>query len=559
MSNTRYTALHTSPRAETLTLRALLDEVRAGRVRIPHFQRPLRWGAKDNVRLFDSLLRGYPIGSLLMWKRPAPAEHVKVGDAVLAAPARDDAWFVVDGQQRLTALAGAMLALAGQSEKYRIYLDVEKHHLHSGDDLPEGETTLIPLSTLVDAVAFRQWSRKVDVSDDALAGLDAFAKQLLEYRLPIYVVEAASDGEAMLRDIFARLNSTGARMAAHEVFLALKGGANAAEGELDFDRLGNTSEVAGFGALERSELLKIVLAASGLDPTRRPESLNEQDLTQLVAQEDAESALLAAITFLVQDAGIPHVRLLPYPVVLPILARFFHLFPNPDPANRRRLARWLWRGAVSGAHQRAEVSKMREAVRDLSPDAETPSVDRLLRHLPAAPFDGWDLRAFHARNARSRMEALALFHHQPLKLPLHLGGQPPAGPPAPVTLLSLVEGDRIATELLASPTWARLPDHGRALARTAANRVLLHDKHTGLATLVRKLDPNDHREILDSHLITAEAFAALTAGDDHAFLLLRAARVAEVTAAFLRERTGVGEPLLAPLASYFDASAEVGP
>jgi hypothetical protein len=39
------------PEATTLTVRELINRVREGRIRVPEFQRPLRWTAEDNRRL----------------------------------------------------------------------------------------------------------------------------------------------------------------------------------------------------------------------------------------------------------------------------------------------------------------------------------------------------------------------------------------------------------------------------------------------------------------------------------------------------------------------------
>lgn len=50
-----------------------------GRIRIPEFQRPLRWQWEDVRRLFDSIVKGYPIGNLLLWKRPAPEASIGLG------------------------------------------------------------------------------------------------------------------------------------------------------------------------------------------------------------------------------------------------------------------------------------------------------------------------------------------------------------------------------------------------------------------------------------------------------------------------------------------------
>ena len=52
----------------------LLSDVKNGCISLPDFQRPFVW--KDNkVReLFDSLLKGYPIGYIMLWESPVDYE-----------------------------------------------------------------------------------------------------------------------------------------------------------------------------------------------------------------------------------------------------------------------------------------------------------------------------------------------------------------------------------------------------------------------------------------------------------------------------------------------------
>lgn len=107
-----FVPLDKPPTAFSLTVRKLLGRVQAGEVRVPAFQRPLRWHATDVVRLFDSILKGYPIGSLLFWKQPLPADPaLQIGGARVRVEAIPDGWFIVDGQQRTTALAASLLDL----------------------------------------------------------------------------------------------------------------------------------------------------------------------------------------------------------------------------------------------------------------------------------------------------------------------------------------------------------------------------------------------------------------------------------------------------------------
>jgi uncharacterized protein with ParB-like and HNH nuclease domain len=67
------------PRIEYRTPVDLVTEVKRGSLRIPPFQRGFKWESSDAIALFDSLLRGFPIGNLLFWRRPAPAATVRVG------------------------------------------------------------------------------------------------------------------------------------------------------------------------------------------------------------------------------------------------------------------------------------------------------------------------------------------------------------------------------------------------------------------------------------------------------------------------------------------------
>ena len=46
----------------------ILEKVRSGKLAIPEFQRDFVWDTKQVVDLFDSIMKGYPIGSLILWQ-----------------------------------------------------------------------------------------------------------------------------------------------------------------------------------------------------------------------------------------------------------------------------------------------------------------------------------------------------------------------------------------------------------------------------------------------------------------------------------------------------------
>ena len=67
----------------------LLADVKNGRIGLPDLQRPFVW--KDNkVReLLDSMLKGYPIGYIMLWESPEDyenTEHIGKNDKMYKRP-----------------------------------------------------------------------------------------------------------------------------------------------------------------------------------------------------------------------------------------------------------------------------------------------------------------------------------------------------------------------------------------------------------------------------------------------------------------------------------------
>lgn len=96
----------------------LLMDVKNGRIGLPDLQRPFVW--KDNkVReLLDSMIKGYPIGYIMLWSSPLEYEsvtHIGKNDKVYKQP--DD--LVIDGQQRLTALLASMHGVKIKDKDYK--------------------------------------------------------------------------------------------------------------------------------------------------------------------------------------------------------------------------------------------------------------------------------------------------------------------------------------------------------------------------------------------------------------------------------------------------------
>ena len=92
--------------ADPLTIRRLVDRITSGDIRIPAFQRNFVWETEQVAFLLDSIYKGFPIGTVIIWKTDARLQSEKdLGAFKLPDPAKDyPVNYVLDGQQRLTSL-----------------------------------------------------------------------------------------------------------------------------------------------------------------------------------------------------------------------------------------------------------------------------------------------------------------------------------------------------------------------------------------------------------------------------------------------------------------------
>src|SRR5687768_13067618 len=85
-------------------LGTILDQIDAGSMLLPEFQRGYVWN-RDQVRgLMRSLYRGYPVGALLVWETDGGVQPVRGGTAVTPGSKS----LLLDGQQRVTTLYGVI-------------------------------------------------------------------------------------------------------------------------------------------------------------------------------------------------------------------------------------------------------------------------------------------------------------------------------------------------------------------------------------------------------------------------------------------------------------------
>jgi hypothetical protein len=511
----------------------LLRLVQQGKVRIPRFQRPLRWTGTDVERLFDSIYRGFPIGTLLFWLKDAEKEAVHLGPVTIDAPALTEASWVVDGQQRITSLAASLLPSASREidPRFEISFDLEREtfgQIRLGD--PD---TRIPIRAAYDLQHVLAWLRDRDLEPQLQERAFKLADRLRNYEIPAYQVSTAN--EEALQIIFDRTNTFGKSMTKAEVFRALN--TSSAEPRADIATLDNDIAELGFGPLAGNTLLYSILAARGSDVLREFRSEFASPDDQIEALEETKRAVERVIQFLRDRADVPHFGLVPYQHQTVGLVRFFALHPAPEPQILVLLRRWFWQAAEVGPIARlGNTGTLRATTGAIEPDDAYRSVKALLE-LSSTAGPEFEVGNYRWTSANTRTSVCALAQLRPVDLADQ----------------ELVDVTRVI-DLLGRDALSPIVDPRRSgeLRKTIANRIFFTPSdrlsESELTDLVRTAgEPS-----LRTHCLTPEALALLLSGDENGFLAARADAIQELVAGFLAARAERHVTVRPPLSQFRD-------
>ncbi|MDO3634449.1 GmrSD restriction endonuclease domain-containing protein [Mycolicibacterium arseniciresistens] len=216
------------------TLSHLVLDIGAGRIALPDIQRPFVWSSAKCRDLFDSMYRGYPIGTIMLWETGVETGTRKIGDSEDRAPQ----YLIVDGQQRLTSLYAVLtgqkvLTKTFEKKQIRIGFRPSDETFEVTDAAIEKDPEFIPDITALwtdgRKRTVRQFLKRLDeVRDDGLSESD---EDLLEDRLDrvhdlkefrFQVIElAAKADEEEVAEIFVRINSEGVKLNQADFILTL--------------------------------------------------------------------------------------------------------------------------------------------------------------------------------------------------------------------------------------------------------------------------------------------------------------------------------------------------
>ncbi|MCW1976110.1 DUF262 domain-containing protein [Xanthomonas sp. NCPPB 1062] len=542
---------------DIIVVSELLEAVSSGEYRIPKFQRPYVWSPDDMLQLFDSVLKGYPIGSLLIWQteRAGISSLDSVGPMKVPATGPTLKSYVVDGHQRLATLFGVLMLKEDYPRdvmdqwRWAIAYDlVEQQFVHMKPGAVLGIKHL-PLRSVLRTSDFARRARQIasdenlteEQVNELLDRADTVQRAIREYRLPMTVMKSGSLDDAVT--IFARVNQRGREMTADQMISALT---YREDEDAAFDLAASIDELLGqlrprgFGDVPRRLVLQVVLALAGMDFTRPSyEKVVDKSSYQQMkgAVDKASAALDSAAKFLNEVIGLKTSRLLPYSGIFVLLAIFFgalrDLSVSFSDIQRDALKKWFWATSFNGWFAGATTTDVRHAaemMRELASTGNVPSrMDDVMRQ-EVRRFP----KTFDRRSARIRASLL-----------MQLVAYKPQNPAE--------QGDVDGAQVFSDEDSANIPyffpNQSKPYVSSPANRVILpsgfarnaRSYFTGISGQTRA------DEVLASHLISSAAMEALRDDKAERFIELREGEITRAESDFL-----------AKMGLSLDASADRG-
>lgn len=396
---------------QNVPISTLVDMYKRGELRLPEIQRHYVWRSTQVRDLFDSLYRGYPSGSILMWEtdEPVPTREFALTQETTAFAGRK---LLLDGQQRLTSLtavlSGEPVSVRGRKRPIRILFNldhpdgppaseldgesIEENPLTPDDEISDeaddpdvaestgavgdrlNRRTFIVASKALEArrnwvsvsdvfekgeVAIIQAAGVTEMTDPRFANYQsrlAKLKAIAGYSYVVHVLERGMSYEEVT-EIFVRVNSLGAKLRSSDLALAQMSSRwqNLLK---ELEAFQEECEAASNFTIDLGQLVRAIVVFATRQCLFRAVSSTPVDALKK-GWEEAKEGLRFAINFLRANAGIEDESLLSSPMFLHVLAAFSRVKGNKiDLVEQQALLRWLLVANARGRYSRGATETL---------------------------------------------------------------------------------------------------------------------------------------------------------------------------------------------------------
>lgn len=224
----------------TLTVNQLIEKIDTGELGLPELQRPFIWKDSKVRDLFDSMIRGYPIGYLMLWQCPALDKKKTIGTDSHSYDFPKEV--IIDGQQRLTSLYAVMkgkkilnskfdekaivISYCPLQNKFEVGYSATKQDpewIYNISELFTANSTRRYINKFIDSLKRYRENKERELTDGDQDIIDANINAVLNlksYTLPVFDIKSNAE-EENVAEVFVRVNSGGISLKQNDFILTL--------------------------------------------------------------------------------------------------------------------------------------------------------------------------------------------------------------------------------------------------------------------------------------------------------------------------------------------------
>ncbi len=319
---------------------------------LPDIQREYVWDEKQIKHLFDSILKGYPIGSFLFWKlkrddietnKDAKEDSGKLNFQLykfienyderekhnekinIEQINADDLSIVLDGQQRLTSLYAGLKGTRTLKEKFarkdspdaykekHFFLNLRyqpgeetpddnfKFEFLRTDSIPEADENnfWFKVGEILELDSIVNYARKNDLSDSEARILETLKNAFCVKNLISYFEETDKNLDKVLQ-IFIRVNSGGTHLSYSDLLMSILTANFSGDIRTSMNEfVDSLRDKQGFGIMGRDQVLKTCLLLTDSKPGFQLKNFSKSNIKKIEEKwEEIQNTIFAACDLL---------------------------------------------------------------------------------------------------------------------------------------------------------------------------------------------------------------------------------------------------------------------
>ena len=368
--------MNKQPKPDSKRYTDLINEIDKGEIKIPKFQRDFVWSIEKTANLLDSILKGYPIGTFILWETKQRLNDIKNIGNLKLKPVPDDVkiQYVLDGQQRITSLYAAYLGAKIQKTGEKKITDYSKIYVNLDADIEINDESIITheineednFISLNDVLHFTKNYSKLrnEYEDELLTKINEYHNFFQSYDFSTVVLRNDDIDSAI--EVFTRINTGGQTLTLFEIMAA-----KTYDEEKNFDMQKSFSHFikelsnVQFDTISSSVLLfttSFILSKNQECKRKIVLGLNKNDIIEV--WDDVLDSIKESIDYFKSVYRIPLSALLPYDSLLVPFAYFFYTTKSrPQGSQIKYLEEFFWRASLSSRYSSSTESKLAQDIK----------------------------------------------------------------------------------------------------------------------------------------------------------------------------------------------------